>query len=142
MYKIENKPYGYKLTFSGIINRNELSQWQSEFKKSIDKGPGAFYVFVDMREMELLPVDSQETMHQGQMYAKEKGMQRSVVIFSSDITSMQFKLIAKKTGIYSEERYIDAMTDPDWEKNGLDWILSGIEPANTMEIETVSLNVT
>jgi hypothetical protein len=128
MYSIEKKDFGYKLTFQGIISQEELQQWLRESKEILSAGPSKFSVFVDMRKMELLPVDAQSSMHEGQTYYKSMGMERSVVIFSSDLTSMQFKLIAKRTGIYAQERYIDASEDPDWEKAGFDWILNGIEP--------------
>lgn len=128
MYAIDIKPYGYHLTFAGIINRDEINHWLEESKQKLPKGPNTFSVFVDMRGLELLPVDSLQAMNEGQMYYKKMGMQRSVVIFSSNITEMQFKLIAKKTGIFSEERYIDAYNHHDWEQIGLDWILNGVEP--------------
>lgn len=33
MYKIEKTNYGIKLTFGGIINQNEMSDWVTESEK-------------------------------------------------------------------------------------------------------------
>jgi hypothetical protein len=41
---------------------------------------------------------------------------------------MQFKKIAKETGIDQWERYIDASSNPNWEDAGLNWIASSKEP--------------
>ena len=59
---------------------------------------------------------------------KAKGMQRSVVILSSAAIVMQFKRMAKETGIYEWERYIDASKHPDYEKPAVDWLTKGIDP--------------
>ena len=55
-------------------------------------------------------------------------MERSIVIVRDKLTAMQFRLIAQKTGIYADERYIDASLNDYWEKEALNWLLSSIEP--------------
>ena len=128
MYKIFHTDYGIKLIFSGIITKLEMEQWLHDSKEELKDMPSEFSVFVDMRNLELLPASSQEAMKEGQMYYKNRGMIRSVVIFEADITSKQFKMIAKKTGILEGERYINSNENQQWEKEGLDWIREGIEP--------------
>jgi hypothetical protein len=41
---------------------------------------------------------------------------------------MQFKRIAKETGIYQWERYIDSNANPTWEQAGVDWLVKGTDP--------------
>jgi hypothetical protein len=41
---------------------------------------------------------------------------------------MQFRIIAKKTGIYQWERYIFSSDNPNWEQMGMDWLLHAIDP--------------
>jgi len=89
---------------------------------------GEFGVFIDMRTLKPILPDTQEFMQQGQKMYKLKGMKRSVVILHSSITTMQFQRIAKETGIYEWERYIDASKTANWEKIGIDWIKSGVDP--------------
>jgi len=55
-------------------------------------------------------------------------MSKSVVILANTVTKMQFKRIGKETGIYQWERYIDEVSNPNWEKAGVDWIQNGIDP--------------
>jgi hypothetical protein len=72
--------------------------------------------------------EAQKMMEEGQKLYKSKGMQRSVVIVESVTISMQFKRIAKQTGIYDWERYISAQESPNWENLGLRWIRNSIDP--------------
>ncbi len=128
MYKIEKKDYGYKLTFGGFIKVDEMKAWVDESEKTLVSTPKQFGVFVDMRTLRPLPPDVQVHMQKGQRLYKEKGMARSVVILDNAVTKMQFKRIAKETGIYEWERYIDASLIRDWEKAGIDWVSNGIDP--------------
>lgn len=128
MYTIEKKFYGYKLTFGTEIKEEEMAQWVQEVERKLSLHRGSMGVFVDMRTLRPLTPEAQGHMQKGQKLFKEKGMERSVVILSSVAITMQFKRIAKETGIYDWERYINASQDPDWEKTGLDWIEKGIDP--------------
>lgn len=128
MYKIEKKHYGYRLTFDGFIKEDEMKQWVEESRQVLQTAPKEFGVFVDMRTLKPLPPESQKYMEEGQKSYKTKGMIRSVVILASAVTKLQFKRIAKETGIYEWERYLDVDTTPNWEQVGLDWIQHGIDP--------------
>ncbi|MBU0984121.1 MAG: hypothetical protein KKA42_09650 [candidate division Zixibacteria bacterium] len=55
-------------------------------------------------------------------------MIRSAVILRSPVTTAQFKRIAGETGIFRNERYIDASSLPDWEQIALDWVEKAIDP--------------
>jgi hypothetical protein len=50
------------------------------------------------------------------------------VILENAVITLQFRRLAKETGIYNWERYIDASKHKDWEKIGLDWVERGIDP--------------
>ena len=128
MYKIERKDYGVRLTFGDFIKVDEMTNWVEESKTVLGSISGGFSVFVDMRTLKPLPKDSQAKMEEGQKFYKQSGMVRSVVILDNSITTMQFKRIAKETGIYEWERYIDASSTPNWEEAGVKWIVDGISP--------------
>ena len=128
MYKIEKKNYGVKLVFSGVITQEEMVKWVTESASIIKTLPAKFGVFVDMRELKTLSQESKSEMEKGQILYKTKGMERSVVILESAVTMMQFKKIAKETGIYEWERYIDASAVKDWEEKGKKWLVSAIDP--------------
>jgi hypothetical protein len=128
MYRIERKDYGFRLTFQEFIKSEEMKEWLDESKDVLADVEGEFGVFVDMRTLKPLSGESQDHMHEGQKLYKMKGMTRSVVIVDSVITKMQFQRIAKETGIYKWERYIDASSILEWEKVGIDWIVNTIDP--------------
>ena len=128
MYRIDKTSYGVHLTFGGYIPRKELEQWLAESKDTIESLPAEFVVFVDMQQMVLLPPESRPVMIDGQRYYRAHGMQRSVVILKDKVTMLQFKGIAKETGIYEWERYLDADAEPNWEQVALDWVINSIDP--------------
>ncbi len=41
---------------------------------------------------------------------------------------MQFKRIARETGIDQWERYINASATPNWEQVGIDWLTRAADP--------------
>lgn len=128
MYKIESKNYGYKLTFSEYIKADEMKNWVEESKEKLKNSSNSFGIFVDMRTLKPLAADAQAHMEEGQKHYKKEGMTRSVVILNSAIITMQFKRLAKKTGIYEWERYISAAENPNWEQTGIDWISNAKDP--------------
>ena len=128
MYEIEKKGYGYKLTFSGSIDADEMREWVEKSKEQLASAPTEFGVFVDMRTLQPLDTDAQASMEEGQKLYKATGMVRSVVVVASAVVRLQFARIARETGIYKWERYIDASSVPDWENVGVAWIIEGIDP--------------
>lgn len=128
MYAIERRPFGYHLTFAGSVQRAEMDAWVEESRRVLAGAPPAFGVFVDMRALAPLTDDAQVAMREGQRIYKEHGMTRSVVILSNAVLTMQFRRIAKETGIHEWERYINGGKEPDWEAVGLRWIEDGIDP--------------
>ena len=56
---------------------------------------------------------------------KQKGMERSAVILANATVTLQFKRIARETGIDAWERYVDASSVPDFETAAVDWITKG-----------------
>lgn len=128
MYLIENKEYGFHLTFGGKILEDEMAAWVEESRLMLTKHRGKFSVFIDMRRLEPIASESQVQMQKGQRMYKQMGMERSVVILESPTLARQFRRIAKQTGILLRERYIDASIEPDWENVGLDWIENEVEP--------------
>jgi len=129
MYKIDRKSSGYLLTFAGVIGREEMARWVEESKRALQNEKSLkFGVIVDMRTLAPLAQDTQELMVKGQQLYKEKGMERSAVVLNNSVTTMQFKRLAKESGIYAFERYIDASEVADWKKPAVDWVRDGKDP--------------
>ena len=128
MYKIELKPYGYKLTFAGHIDVHEITKWAEESKRALSKQAGKFGVLIDMRTLGPISPETQEVLVSGQQLYKQKGMERSAVALNTLVVTMQFKRLARESGIYAWERYVDAGKLTNWERVAEDWIINGTDP--------------
>jgi len=128
MYSIDKTPYGFKLTFGGQMSKDEMERWKAESWLALSNKSGKFYVFVDMRTLNVLDPDTQEVMINGQSMFRQAGMTRSVVILNDPDTTRQFRTLAKVSGIFHWERYIDASSTPKWEEAGLKWLTDGVDP--------------
>jgi hypothetical protein len=128
MYSIDKKPWGFQLVFAGTIDTDEMVRWVKESEAVLASQQDKFGVFVDMRTLAPLSSDAETQMQNGQKMFKAKGMERSVVILNNALLTMQFRRIARETGISAWERYIDASKFPDWEKMGEAWLTTATEP--------------
>jgi len=128
VYKIETKPYGYKLTFAGHIDVQEMTKWAEESKRVLSKKVGKFGVLIDMTTLSPISSERQEVLVSGQQLYKQKGMERSAVALNSLVVTLQFKRLARESGIYAWERYIDAGKLTNWERVAEDWIAKGTDP--------------
>jgi hypothetical protein len=128
MYSITKTDFGVKIVFSGFIKQDEMVKWVAESQKIIPSLPAKFGVMIDMRDLKPLAQETETEMEKGQRLYKDKGMEKSVVILHNSITTMQFKRIAKETGIDQWERYIDASKVPNFEEVGKNWLVNGTDP--------------
>ncbi|MGA3345964.1 MAG: hypothetical protein ABSC76_13955 [Terracidiphilus sp.] len=132
MYKITKEKFGYFLTFGGNIDLVEMNRWREECKAALIGAPKTFGVLIDMRTLRpgAVAPDAQAVMVEGQGLFKKAGMERSCVILESAVVTMQFVRLARQSGIYSFERYINAASHPDWHKKALGWIENKIDPGD------------
>jgi hypothetical protein len=121
MYKVERKTSGYLLTFEGNIDLPEMEKFYKESENVLSREfASEFCVIVDMKKLNPLPPVAQQRMIEGQKLYLDKGMKRSSVIVNNAITSMQFKRIAKESGIDQWERYFDG-SDPKAMEAAIAW---------------------
>jgi hypothetical protein len=126
MYKIEKKTSGYLLTFAGNMDAPEMQTWFEESQQALADATAGFCVVIDMRTLAPLSAEAQAIMVQGQQLYQKSGMKRSSVVVNNAVTAMQFKRLAKQSGIYLWERYFDG-SQPGaleaaiaWGRDGLD----------------------
>jgi hypothetical protein len=128
MHSIIKKAYGFHLVFDGFITKSEMEQWVADAKTNLRGASKAFGVTIDMRGLKPLLPEVKTVMEEGQKEFKGAGMTRSAVILSSAMISMMFKNIAKESGIYQWERYINTEQTPAWESVAIAWVERGIDP--------------
>lgn len=122
MYKIEKTEYGIKNIFSGTIDASEMNAWKKESEALLEKMSGDFVVYIDMIDLKVLSEDAKQIIAEGQKVYRKMGMKRSVVVLKSATVALQFKNIARETGIYDYERYLSSEKD-DYEKKAMLWLL-------------------
>jgi hypothetical protein len=129
MYKIERRPGGYLLSFSGNIEKDEMQRWYNESKIAlVAEKESSFGVVVDMRSLHPLQDEAKTLMVNGQQLYKNKGMRRSAVILANSDVCRQFKNLAVQSGIYVTERYIDASSTVNAVDRAIDWVKNAVEP--------------
>jgi hypothetical protein len=129
VYKIDKTDLGFYLTFAGDMTKVELESWYEESEQVLTKQQGPFGVIIDMRTLALLPAEAQGVMVRGQSMYRSHGMERSCVILQDAITTIQFMRLAKQSGIFKYERYIDASTHRGWLAEARNWVTNAIAPA-------------
>lgn len=127
MFSFQKTSYGFKLTFGGKMPAEELERWVATANQMLSDQKPSFKVLVDMRTLETLDAEAQELMIRGQMLFRQTGMIRSVVILNNPDTTRQFRNLAKMSGIFHWERYIDASSTPEWEEIAISWLIEGVE---------------
>jgi hypothetical protein len=132
MYKIEKGRHGFTLTFSGTIYTDELERWFQESEKALARHKGPFGVIIDMRDLLPLGPEARAVILRGQRLFKDSGLERSVVVLKSSAITSQFRQLAKDSGVYRFERYINASDDSQWFQHALDWVLLQIDPDESL----------
>jgi hypothetical protein len=121
--------YGFRSTAPGYIIPAEARLWFEDLKARVLRLEGRpFGLLVDSRTQKSNPPESQEIIREAMVWLRAQGMQRSVVVLDSTVALIQILRIAKSTGVYSYERYLDALKDVHWESKAVDWLVNGIDP--------------
>lgn len=128
MINIEETSYGYRINFEGFAQKDDVAALAERLGQVLAAHNGTFGVLVDLRQSRAIPADAQEQLMQGIAYCTQYGMERCAVVVASAIAKLQAVRIAKETGIYDTTRYVDASSDPDWEKSALAWIRQATDP--------------
>lgn len=130
MHRIEETRYGYRVTFEGFLHRDHAGAFLDDLRGVVrprgDESP--FAVLVDMRHSRAFPAEAQEVLKQAITFCKQAGMERNAVILNSAIATLQAKRLARETGTDIWSRYIDASSEPEWERVAVEWLMRAVEP--------------
>jgi hypothetical protein len=129
MIKIEKRPSGYIITFSGVINEEEMQRWVNDSKIILlGETSTSFGVIINMKDAQPFTKKVQALAISGQRLYKEKGMKRSAVILNSARVCQQLKNLAIQSGIYTTERYLDASIETNPIDKAINWVKNAIDP--------------
>lgn len=129
MYKIEKRPSGYLMQFSGNISLPEIQQWHDELQVVFKTEKGAFWLIADMCDLNPLAKEVENVLFSGmQQYKQLHSGQRSAVVMNSPVALAQVKKLGQKAGI-TTERYINATLDKKAAiQKAINWVKNGVEP--------------
>lgn len=127
MHTIEERPYGFKVTFEGFLKGEDIARFSDQMQGSMGRMSGEFAVLVDLRETRTFPPEAQAELMKIIRFCHEQGMNRNVIVVNSAITKIQANRLARESGI-GDVRFLDAATDDDWEETAEAWLVHGKEP--------------
>lgn len=129
MWKISKQSFGFVLTFASPMSAQDMQAWIAESKQALAEPlPAGWGVVVDMRELSSLTAEAQKLLQTGQALYKQAGMQRSAVAVRDAVTAMQFRRLARNSGIDQWERYINVQQVAQWQSAAKRWVVEGTEP--------------
>lgn len=138
MLRFEVTDYGVHFELGGKVTLEEIQEFSDRFHQFLETTKGGFCVMADFKGVELISSAGKEIISVCQKNARESGMLRSVVIVKDTVTKYQFKTLARQTGIYIWERYIDASKHKNWEELALGWLKDAFDPDLVSEQFTIS----
>jgi hypothetical protein len=127
MYKIEEKPFGFEVSFTGFMQGPDILAFREEMVRKVNTQREPFGILVDLRASRTFPAEVQAGMMQIIGYCKEHGMERNAVVVNSAITKIQAVRLARETQI-PHARFLDAAVNPEWRRQAEEWLTKGTEP--------------
>lgn len=129
-FEVTGTPYGLQIAFKGFPNPEEVAAMTTEMERVMPSLRPGWGILVDMRDNKAFSAESAGMMQAQIAACKQHGMVRAAVVLQSAIVALQARRIATASGIIPIIRFIDAGSDPNWEKRATAWITRGDEPGN------------
>lgn len=126
MHQIEKRPYGFKISFEGFFQGQDVDRFAADMKRQVAGKSGEFAVLVDLQQSRTFPPEAQAGLMEIIGYCAEKGMNRNVIVVNSAISKIQANRLAREAGVV-DIRFLDAAEVDDWEKVAEDWLIRGKE---------------
>jgi hypothetical protein len=128
VHTLEKTDYGVRLTWTGFSTLEELQRFYTTSKQLLPSLKRPWGNLINMVDAKPFPPESADLLREAQAYYRTMGMERSVVIVNSPTVAMQLRRVAKESGIFDFERYVDISKHPnDWETRAVEWLRSGVD---------------
>jgi len=128
MERVSITDYGVDIVFGGPLTREEAAELLAELDRKLPPPGGHFGLLVDSRRSRAYSAAEQAIFKRGIQLCVERGMERSVVVHDSHISTLQAKRLGKETGTLALTRYVDSRSHADWRRIAEDWLRRGIDP--------------
>jgi hypothetical protein len=120
--------FGIRIRTWDPLTYAEQEQWLQDLTALVPTLDPFYGQLVDLRDLRGICASDPALIEEGMNLVLACGLKRSAVIVSDPVTAMEVKRMAWETGVHEWERYLDASSEPDWERLALDWIDHAIDP--------------
>lgn len=132
MHTVEETRYGYRLTLRDAFDPESMLSLLSTIKSKVRRRED-FGVVVDLRLAPAFPAEAQEILKTCFDTFRGAGMGRQAVVLNSAIAALQARRLSREAGVSDRSRYLDVSINPEWERQALDWVILGADPASEAE---------
>jgi len=138
MYTFDDRYFGYKVTFNGLLGADEIAAWREEVEERLRDQSEPFAMLIDLQNMtpfratmhalEPLSADAEEEFHRTMETLRRHGMKRCAVVVDNRAIRSHFHTVSRKAGRSKWERYIDVSSSTNWMRIAMDWLTRGVDP--------------
>jgi hypothetical protein len=128
VHTVEETRYGYKVTLRDSFDPESMMSLLNTVRSTVRRRED-FGVVIDLRQAPAFPAEAQEVLRSCFDTFRGAGMGRQAVVLNSAIAGLQARRLSREAGIGECSRYLDVSANPEWERQALDWVILGAEPA-------------
>lgn len=128
MYRIEEKPYGFRVTTDGALTLEEVTALKRDLLDAATKFSGPFSLFLDSRKMIVPTPPVLEVFTQLHAQIWKLPCQRVAFVIESPVSHRRAVQMHYSSAPGSNDRFINALQFPDWESRAEGWVINGVEP--------------
>ena len=131
MFRIEPKPYGFKVITEGALTEVEVLRLKAELLDKITSLGCTFSLLLDSRKMVVPTPDVLEVFTQLHTAIWKLPCERVAFILESPVSHRRAVQMHYSSAPGSHDRFINALQYPDWEARAEAWIVNAVEPEST-----------
>ena len=135
LYRLQREFFGLRLTLGGEITVADIVKLKKELATLLTTLNQPFGSIADIRTVIPPKTDVKEMLGECEQMTRVAGLQRRAIVFQSPVVGNQARQLSFKSNTDSLERQINANLTDDWEKLALDWVVGGIEPLLSQNVE-------
>ena len=123
MLKLESTPYGFVITLTGVLTKEDLEPL-ANIHTVLQKAPLDLKILFNVSDAEPLMREGREALLDAFFYFIEHGLLRTCVLYSRNTLYLQWKNIHAKAG-FESVRYIDVTKVAGHKRISREWLVYG-----------------
>lgn len=136
MYKIEQKPYGCKISISKSMNIEEAEKFKLELIETLSSKNGPFSLVIDVQRQVPFKPEVAEKIVEIHAACLMMSCERTAIIIKSPVIKGQAAQICLSASNRKCDRIIDATKVSDWEDKAEAWAANADDPDKSPACES------